>query len=118
MLLKKNNPALKHWLVQKISALMLLPLLCWFLYVLKDFIAKDYNSKILWLQNISNSIILTLFMLIALFHLRLGLTVVVEDYIHDLKSKNFLLSLITILCLLIAVFTVIIIYTISMSLNV
>ena len=118
MLLKKHNTALKHWLVQKISALILLPLLCWFLYVLKDFIAKDYYSKILWLQNISNSILLALFMLLALFHLRLGLIVVVEDYIHNLKSKNFILSLITILCLLIAIFTLIIVYTISMRPNV
>ena len=112
---KNSNGALNHWITQKISALILLPLLCWFLFIFKDFINKDYSSQILWMKNFSNSLLLTLFIIIALFHLRLGLTVVIEDYIHNLKSKNFLLSLITILCLLFSVFTVIVIYMISVK---
>ncbi len=112
---KNSNGALNHWITQKISALILLPLLCWFLFIFKDFINKDYSSQILWMKNFSNSSLLTLFIIIALFHLRLGLTVVIEDYIHNLKSKNFLLSLITILCLLFSVFTVIVIYMISVK---
>ena len=112
---KNSNGALNHWITQKISALILLPLLCWFLFIFKDFINKDYSSQILWMKNFSNSLLLTLFIIIALFHLRLGLTVVIEDYIHNLKSKNFLLSLISILCLLFSVFTVIVIYMISVK---
>ena len=112
---KNSNGALNHWITQKISALILLPLLWWFLFIFKDFINKDYSSQILWMKNFSNSLLLTLFIIIALFHLRLGLTVVIEDYIHNLKSKNFLLSLITILCLLFSVFTVIVIYMISVK---
>ena len=112
---KNSNGALNHWITQKISALILLPLLWWFLFIFKDFINKDYSSQILWMKNFSNSLLLTLFIIVALFHLRLGLTVVIEDYIHNLKSKNFLLSLITILCLLFSVFTVIVIYMISVK---
>ena len=112
---KNSNGALNHWITQKISALILLPLLWWFLFIFKDFINKDYSSQILWMKNFSNSLLLTFFIIIALFHLRLGLTVVIEDYIHNLKSKNFLLSLITILCLLFSVFTVIVIYMISVK---
>ena len=112
---KNSNGALNHWITQKISALILLPLLWWFLFIFKDFINKDYSSQILWMKNFSNSSLLTLFIIIALFHLRLGLTVVIEDYIHNLKSKNFLLSLITILCLLFSVFTIIVIYMISVK---
>ena len=115
---KNSNGALNHWITQKISALILLPLLCWFLFIFKDFINKDYNSQILWMKNFSNSLLLTLFIIIALFHLRLGLTVVIEDYIHNLKSKNFLLSLITILCLLFSVFTVIVIDIVGGSIGV
>ena len=88
---KKNNTALNHWVIQKISALVLLPLMCWFLYVFKDFIYKDFNNKTIWLQDITNSILLASFLLVALFHLRLGLTVVIEDYIHNARSKNLLL---------------------------
>ena len=115
---KKYNTALNHWVIQKISALVLLPLLCWFLYVFKDFIYKDFNNKIIWLQDITNSILLTSFLLVALFHLRLGLTVVIEDYIHNASSKNLLLSIIAILCLLLGVFTVIVLFILSTGSNV
>ena len=86
---KRKNSVLSHWVYQKASALLLMPILCWFLFVLKDFIEKDYNNKILWIQSSPNSILILLFLLVALFHLRLGLTVVVEDYIHNVKSKNY-----------------------------
>ena len=115
---KKYNTALNHWVIQKISALVLLPLLCWFLYVFKDFIYKDFNNKIIWLQDITNSVLLTSFLLVALFHLRLGLTVVIEDYIHNASSKNLLLSIIAILCLLLGVFTVIVLFILSTGSNV
>ena len=110
-----KNTAVNHWLVQKISAFVLFPLLCWFLFVLKDFLYRDYASKILWLKDYTNSILLTLFLLVALFHLRLGLIVVIDDYIHNLKGKNFLLSSVAILCLLLAVFTVLVILVLSIG---
>ena len=84
----------------------------------KDFIYKDFNNKIIWLQDITNSILLTSFLLVALFHLRLGLTVVIEDYIHNASSKNLLLSIIAILCLLLGVFTVIVLFILSTGSNV
>ena len=115
---KNHNTALNHWVIQKISALVLLPLLCWFLYVFKDFIYKDYNSKIIWMQDITNSALVTLFFLISLLHLRLGLTVVVEDYIHNVKRQNLLLSIIAILCLLLAVFTVMVVFMLLTGSNV
>ena len=115
---KKKNVALNHWVVQKISAIILLPLLCWFLYTLKDLITKDYSKKILWMQDFSNSFLLGLFLLVALFHLRLGLSVVVEDYIHNTRSKKFLLAFIQILCLLLAVYTVLVIFILSINNNV
>ena len=55
---KERNKVLTHWLTQKVSALILIPLLCWFLYIFKDFINLNYNSKIIWMQNISNSLLL------------------------------------------------------------
>ena len=115
---KKSDSALTHWVLQKISAIALLPLAIWFLYVFKDFVYQNYDNKIIWMQDITNSTLLTLFFLVTLFHLRLGLTVVVEDYIHNEKNKNLLLKIIAILCLLLAVFTVIVVFMISKGTNV
>ncbi len=115
---KESNLALNHWILQKISALVLIPLVCWFLFTFKDFLYKDYSSKIIWFKNYTNSFLLSMFLLTAIFHLRLGLTVVIEDYIHNLKTKKLLLSFIEILCLILAVVIVIVILILSLGNNV
>ena len=115
---KESNLALNHWILQKISALVLIPLVCWFLFTFKDFLYKDYSSKIIWFKNYTNSFLFSIFLLTAIFHLRLGLTVVIEDYIHNLKTKKLLLSFIEILCLFLAVLIVIVILILSLGNNV
>ena len=115
---KESNLALNHWILQKISALVLIPLVCWFLFTFKDFLYKDYSSKIIWFKNYTNSFLFSMFLLTAIFHLRLGLTVVIEDYIHNLKTKKLLLSFIEILCLFLAVLIVIVILILSLGNNV
>ena len=115
---KESNLALNHWILQKISALVLIPLVCWFLFTFKDFLYKDYSSKIIWFKNYTNSFLFSMFLLTAIFHLRLGLTVVIEDYIHNLKTKKLLLSFIEILCLFLAVLIVVVILILSLGNNV
>ena len=115
---KESNLALNHWILQKISALVLIPLVCWFLFTFKDFLYKDYSSKVIWFKNYTNSFLFSMFLLTAIFHLRLGLTVVIEDYIHNLKTKKLLLSFIEILCLFLAVVIVVVILILSLGNNV
>ena len=115
---KQSNLALSHWILQKISALFLIPLTCWFLFTFKDFLYKDYMNKIIWFKNYSNSILFSIFLLVAIFHLRLGLTVVIEDYIHNTHTKKFLLNFIEILCLFLAVSIIIIVLILSIGKNV
>ena len=115
---KQRNIVLNHWILQKVSALILIPLGIWFLFMLKDFLYYDFTNKILWFKSFTNSLLLSIFLLVSIFHLRLGLTVVIEDYIHSLKRKKTLLSLLEILYLFLAVFTVIIISILYMGYNV
>ena len=112
---KQRNIVLNHWILQKVSALVLIPLGIWFLFMIKDFLYYDFTNKILWFKNFYNSLLLSIFILVSIFHLRLGLTVVIEDYIHSFKRKKTLLSLLEILYLFLAVFTVIMILILYMS---
>ena len=114
---KQRNIVLNHWILQKVSALVLIPLVIWFLFMIKDFLYYDFTNKILWFKNFYNSLLLSIFILVSIFHLRLGLTVVIEDYIHSLKRKKTLLSLLEILYLFLAVFTVIMILILYMGYN-
>ncbi len=115
---KQRNIVLNHWILQKVSALILIPTVIWFLFIIKDFLYYDFTNKILWFKNFYNSLLLSIFILVSIFHLRLGLTVVIEDYIHSLKRKKTLLSLLEILYLFLAVFTVIIILILYKGYNV
>ena len=115
---KQRNLVLNHWILQKVSALALIPLAIWFLLVFKDFLYYDFNNKILWFKSYLNSLLLSFFLLVAIFHFRLGLTVVIEDYIHSLGRKKLLLSFLEILCLFLAVFIVIMILILHIDYNV
>lgn len=89
---KNRESGLKHWWHQKLSAIVMIPLSIWLLLNLPNFLYLSYEQKILWLNNITNFIFLITFLSIASYHMKLGLTVVIEDYIHNIVIKFFLLK--------------------------
>ena len=93
---RNNSHAFNHWLYQKLSALLMLPLTIWFLVKLPLFISFNYTAKVKWLVSFPNYFLLILFYVVASFHMMLGLTAVIEDYIHNPRNKKFYLALITI----------------------
>tara|TARA_B100001123_G_scaffold249136_1_gene278153 strand:- start:707 stop:1030 length:324 start_codon:yes stop_codon:yes gene_type:complete len=92
--------ASQKWIFQRISALIVAPLIIWFLISLISLSTGDYNSVI----NFFNEplfLILTIILLISgFFHAKMGLSEIYEDYIQDEKIKSvanlltFLLSII------------------------
>ena len=88
------------WIFQRISALIVAPLIVWFLLSLISLSTGDYDSVINFFSK-PLFLSLTLILLIAGFsHVKIGLGEIFEDYIHDEKIKNvanllaFLLSII------------------------
>ena len=76
-----------HWFVQRFTAIGNLILSVWligsFLW-LPDF---SYDTVIGWLERPLSSTIMILFVVSTFWHARLGLQVVVEDYVHQPGSK-------------------------------
>ena len=86
--------------MQRASALIIVPLIVWFLLSLISLSTGDYNSVINFFSK-PLFLSLTIVLLIAgFFHAKIGLSEIFEDYIHDEKIKNvaniltFLLSII------------------------
>jgi len=76
-----------HWWAQRASALALVPLTLWFLLALVRLPLDDYAAVTLWMSNGANPLWLALLVLVLCFHSRLGVQVVIEDYVHGAGLK-------------------------------
>ena len=80
--------ASRNWIMQRASALIVAPLIVWFLLSLISLSTSDYNSVINFFSR-PLFVSLTIILLVAgFFHAKIGLSEIFEDYIQDEKIKN------------------------------
>jgi succinate dehydrogenase / fumarate reductase, membrane anchor subunit len=82
-----------HWWVQRLTALALVPLSIWFVVSLLCLRSLDHATVIAWLGQPWTALLLVLFVLAAAWHSRLGVQLIVEDYVHGAGAKTLLLVL-------------------------
>lgn len=82
-----------HWWAQRVSALALVPLTVWLLLALIRLPLTDYAAVTIWIASGWNPLLLVLVMLAVFWHSRLGVQVVIEDYVHTHALKTALLLL-------------------------
>ena len=82
-----------HWWVQRITAVVLIPLGLWFAISLLGLPNGDYSAVRSWLAEPLNSILMILLIVSVLHHSQLGIQVVVEDYVHNEQVKVLVLAL-------------------------
>lgn len=82
-----------HWLRQRYTAVGNLLLVLWMLFSLVALPGLDYDSVTTWISNPMVAVPLMLMLVSIFLHLRLGMQVMLEDYIHDdgLKFLSMLL---------------------------
>ena len=103
----------QKWIFQRISALIVVPLIIWFLISLISLSTGDYNSVI----NFFNEplfLILTIILLISgFFHAKMGLSEIYEDYIQDEKIKNVANKLLNIFAIVMPLITILGIFNLT-----
>ena len=82
-----------HFMVQRISAIAVALLGCWFAWSLVSLDSLTYLDVIRFIAQPANSVLLMLLVAATTFHSYLGVQVVIEDYLHGAGGK--LLALIT-----------------------
>ncbi len=85
-----------HWWMQRLTAVLMVPLGIWFVYSLMNMHNLSADTLILWLHNPVPAILMALWTLTVVYHAALGLQVIIEDYIHANKLVLPLLILIKI----------------------
>ena len=71
-----------HWTVQRITAVALVPLCLWLVWIVLAALHADYVQARALVHQPWNAVLLIAFALAAFWHAQLGLQVVIEDYVH------------------------------------
>lgn len=82
-----------HFWVQRLTAVALVPLIIWFLVSLLGHAMGDYDSARAFLAQPLAAALLLLLIGAGFYHMKLGVQVVIEDYIHTESTKVALLML-------------------------
>ena len=88
-----------HFITQRVSAIALLFLVPWFLISLIGAVRGGYDGALTFIADPINAVLILLAVGAALYHMRLGMQVVVEDYIAKNSTKTVMLILNTFICI-------------------
>lgn len=72
-----------HWLNQRVTAVGNLILVIWLVVSALRLPGLDYEMVVNWLAQPLVAVPMILMLINLFYHLRLGLQVVIEDYVHD-----------------------------------
>ncbi|HUQ09540.1 MAG TPA: succinate dehydrogenase, hydrophobic membrane anchor protein [Steroidobacteraceae bacterium] len=84
-----------HWWVQRVTAVALLPLTLWFACSLLGLQLQSYDAVRGWLGQPWVAVLAILLVLTLAWHSKLGVQVVIEDYVHAKVAKTTMLLLST-----------------------
>lgn len=89
-----------HFWWQRVTAIFMIPLVAWLLGLLVSFVGADLATVQLAIARPWNAIALSLFAILLFWHAKLGVQVVIEDYVHQRAAEIALQLLVTLACVL------------------
>ena len=106
--------ATKKWIFLKVSSVVLVPLMLWFLFNLVSFYDKSYEEVLLFFTSQPTKFIFSLFIIFAYFYSALSISEVFEDYIENEKLKNVANKLLYLSAIIIPVLTLFLLSRLSL----
>lgn len=109
-----TRSGVSHWLQQRFTAVLLLMFTPWVLWVAIPIVWHiDQFESLDWLDFWYNKLALVSYIILAAWHGKLGIQVVVEDYVHSKIWRVTMLFLISTIWMAITVFSVIGMYALD-----
>ena len=103
----------KKWLFTKISSLILMPLMIWFLINFVSIYDKEYAEILLFFSQQPSKLLFSIFIIFAFFYSALTISEIFEDYIHNNKIKNVANKTLYLFAILIPLITILNIYNLN-----
>ncbi|HEX4480556.1 MAG TPA: succinate dehydrogenase, hydrophobic membrane anchor protein [Rudaea sp.] len=104
-----------HFIVQRITAVALVPLAIWFVWFVLTLVHSDYAHARAALHHPIQSLLMIVFIGAAFWHAQLGLQVVIEDYVHTTWLEVTTQLLIKFLCVIGAVAAILAVIRVALA---
>ena len=105
-LLERGNESTNHWISQRISSVLLLPLSVVFVFNFIKVMDKPFNEALIVFQDPINNLLTVSFILVSLWHYQQGIQIVLEDYIHNPRNRKLSLGINRVLCWILAILAI------------
>ena len=99
--------ASRKWILQRISALLVAPLIVWFCVSLISLSTSSYEEVMNFFGNPMFSWLTIILLVAGFFHAKIGLNEIFEDYIENEKFKNVANLLTFLLTIIVPLITII-----------
>jgi len=103
----------KKWLFLKISSVILIPLMIWFIINFASFYDENHNELVNFFSKQPSKLLFSLFLIFAYFFSALSISEVFEDYIEDEKIKNAANKALNIFAIIFPLTTIILIFNLT-----
>ncbi len=101
-----SGHGVEHWWLHRVTAVSNVPLIIAFVIIVAALAGSSYEGAIAIVSHPLVAIILILAVISVANHMRLGMQIVIEDYVHDkgykiaaLMGNNFFAAVIAVICL-------------------
>ncbi|GBD42751.1 hypothetical protein HRbin40_00206 [bacterium HR40] len=107
------HTGVRHWIVQRTTAIAVVPLTLWFLVSAVRLSEATFAEVRQWLSSQLNATLMLLLVIAAFWHAKLGLEVIIQDYVHGRFLKPAALLAVTFLAWLLAVSSILAILAVA-----
>jgi succinate dehydrogenase / fumarate reductase membrane anchor subunit len=106
---------LQHWKMQRLTAISNVLLVLWFMFSAMALSGSGYEQVRAWLASPVTASLVVLLIISTFYHARLGLQVVVEDYVHHEGARIASLVAIALIVLALAVACIVAVLTVAVG---
>jgi succinate dehydrogenase / fumarate reductase membrane anchor subunit len=86
-----SHTGTRHFWHERLTSVALIPLTLWFGYAILGLTDASLAAAIGFLAHPINALLMAAFVIVSLFHIKLGLQVIIDDYVHATGKRIFLL---------------------------
>ena len=92
-----------HFWVQRLTAIALIPLVVWIAFAVARLSSMSQADIQIWLSSPFSAVMMILFLIAAFWHAKLGLQVVIEDYVSNHAVRTVAIIAVTLISFALAV---------------